>query len=156
MSELTFQLENKLDFANLETGAEDQTMEIVLKAPSYQNQKQYFRVYQHLSAALVTMSNRMAATQAPRARQAESDDEAMDGEAVVMILSSGCDDFARVIEDFGALALTVGFLNEKTPLKPKHLDAMGPNEVIRMCGEYVAFFVAPSLLSRTKKRGSRR
>lgn len=153
MSELNFQLQNRLSFANLETGSDDETMEITLRAPSYENQKQYFRVYQHLSSALVVMSGKMTADQRKRGRGSKAAEDTMDGDGAVMILSSGCDDFSRVIEDFSELALHVGFLNDKSPLKPKHLESMGPNEVIRMCGEYVAFFVAPSLLSQTRKRG---
>lgn len=155
MTDLIYQLDNKLEFANLQSGEPDASMEVFLKAPSYDAQKQYFKVYQHFSAAMMHMAQNRPEGQERPVRRAKAQDEEMDGDTAMMIISSGRADLARVVEDFSELALSVGYLNEKTPLLDKHLVAVGPDELLRMCGEYLAFFVAPSLLSKTKKRGSK-
>lgn len=155
MNDLTFELRDKLPFANLELGADDETMEISLRAPNYEGSRQpYFRMYRHLSAAILALSRDEASKKRPR--ESRNDDQDMDGETAIMIISAYSDDFSQVIEDFTDLALRVGFLNDKTPLLEKHLGLIGPNEIIRMCGEYVAFFIAPSLLSQNAKTGSKR
>ncbi len=156
MSDLIYQLDNKVEFANLESGEPDKTMEIFLRAPSYEAQRLYFKIYQHFSAALMHMSQNRPEGQERSSRRSSKQEEEMDGDTALMILSSGKGDLSKVVEDFSELALAVGFFNGKTPLLDKHLAALGPNEILGMCGEYIAFFIAPSLLSKTKKRGSRR
>ncbi len=153
MTDLIFHLENKIDFANRETGEPDKTMEITLRAPSYNGQKHYFRIYQHFSAAIM----RMAQNRPDNANTSSGGtSEDVDGETALMIIAAGDGDLAKLVEDFGLLALDVGRFNDETPLLPAHLEQLSPNEMLRMCGAYLAFFVAPSLLSRTKKRGSSR
>lgn len=154
MNDLTFELRDKLTFANLETGEDDETMEILLRAPTFDDRCQYARIHSHAANAFVSMAGKLEGSAEGTSKDVST--ESIGGEAVLAILSAGSRDFDKVLEDFVNLAVRVGRLNDKTPLVEKHLRDIGVDALMRMCGEYIAFFVMPSLLSMTSRAGSER
>lgn len=153
MKELTFQLENKIRFANLESGEEDETFEIFFKAPDWNCRKQMFKVKAHVERSFIKMATDLA-NLGDEADKKSDDDDGMDGSLVMTMLAAGSGDLEKVFDDFTALAAKVGRFNDNTPLKPEHIERMGLDEAMRLCGEYIGFFIAPSVLSTTKKSGS--
>jgi len=157
MNELTFPLTNRLSFANLETGADDETMEITLRAPDWNCRKQMFRVKGHVERAFVSIASKLSDLAAQSDTKKPDDDGRMEGALVMTMLGAGSgDNLDKVFDDFVQLALKVGQINEKTPLKEVHFERMGVDDATRLCGEYIGFFVMPSVLSMTKSDGSDR
>lgn len=152
MNELTFSLPDRIKFANLETGEDDETFEIFFKAPDWGSRKQMFKVKAHVERAFVKMASELSDLADDDDKK--DDSEHMDGALVMTMLAAGSGDLEKVFDDFTALAVKVGRFNDKTPLLPAHIERMGINEAMRLCGEYIGFFVMPSVLSTTKKSGS--
>lgn len=153
MNDLTFKLNNKLKFADLESGADDQTFEIYLRAPAWNDRKQMFKLKAHVERSFMKMATELSDL-ADDAKDQTTDDDRMDGGLVMTMLASGCGDLERAFDDFIALAVKVGSFNDKTPLQTAHFERMGLEEAMRMMGEYIGFFIVPSVLSMTKGSGS--
>lgn len=152
MKEITFELKDKVRFANLESGEDDETFEIFFKAPDWNSRKQMFKVKAHVERSFVKMASELS--EMADDSDGKDDSDHMDGALVMTMLAAGSGDLEKVFDDFNALAVKVGRFNEKTPLKPEHLERIGIDEAMRLCGEYIGFFVMPSVLSTTKKSGS--
>lgn len=147
---LTFETSTKIDFANLETGAPDTTFQIEFSAPTYKTMQQSARLQQHLVQAFTAAGDKVRESTSAeeikeRAQDADGDDLPPASLITAMLMAHA--DWPRVLVDFEALATKTGKLNEKSPFTQKHFQSMTPEDIQRLLGVYVRFFIAPSVFS---------
>lgn len=142
--ETTFTLSELITFANKEIGDEDKTYEITLKAPTYREMDQAARMEQHIYQAFSGAAAARKGDERPQTATAGEEMKMSGGEMMIM-LSTYCD-LPTVLRDFEKLLLKRAFFNEKTELLKKHVEQITIADYRRLCGEYLGFFILPSVI----------
>lgn len=150
-----FTAEKKIEYSNTKTGDFDETFTVYLRAPSYREKTYALKLQQHIYRAFAKAAEQRSdhqtdeAEQADGADQAEEEDEKMNGQRVMVLLSMFGDTEA-VSTLFEGLVTKVGELETGVPLLAKHWRMLSLQDHRRMCGEYIANFIMPLVLSEMK------
>lgn len=149
--ETTFTLSEKIEFANREIGDTDQGFEITMRAPTYRDIQQTTALSQHVYRAIASAMDARAGNAQAAAQQAANDaaNEVTGAEMLMMLSMHG--DMRAILQDFEALALRVCSWNDKTPVLKRHLEDMSIDDFRKMLGEYLGFFIVPSVLSEMER-----
>ena len=140
-----FELKSPLKFANTKIGAEDETFSIFMRAPTYREMDQAIKMEQHLYKCFANVQAQRAGKERAEKPNTDDDDQMSASEIIAFLGMYG--DLDQALKDFEKLAMKVCAVSDNIDLKEKHYRSLPISEIKRMCGEYMSFFIAPSVIS---------
>lgn len=137
--EFEFPLEEKIEYA---VGGDTKTaMNIVVKAPCYNDTKNVLKLHSLINQAMVNMRLRLQQGGEETKQPQESKREASlnSSDIVTILLNAGCDTDA-IIDIFTQILIKSGKLDGTQELVPFLLQKLSPQTILKLLGEYVINF----------------
>tara|TARA_R110000772_G_C13310322_1_gene440399 strand:- start:9652 stop:10125 length:474 start_codon:yes stop_codon:yes gene_type:complete len=154
METINFKLSSAIVFDKDGTPGQE-SFELILKAPSYNERKFARKLKQRLTEAMMYVTRQasaQAAQAAPTANEVEKEDDKMDGQSILFMLQSVPEnilDWSEFAEWFVSNCSTVISVDEGVGLTTALVSQMSIDDADSMVGNYLANFTWPSLMKGT-------
>ena len=153
--QLNVTLSKALRFSDEQKGEMDEAWQIKFREPTYHEMKDYLSLKSSIMQAILASQKERQQTQEQTQASLEAQADAIKSDDfnadTIMSLVAGYGDLEQVVSRFCKFAPQVGMVTEGTKLKEAHIKEMPIADIEKMCGEYLAFFIAPSIIRGIKE-----
>lgn len=152
MESVTFKLDTPLKFDSKDGTPNNETYELVLKAPSYNERKFARKLKQRLTEAMMYMTHQSRGDASKKEEAPKKDEEVMDSQAILFMLQSvpeGILDWSEFADWFSENCKSVVCVDEGVGLTSALVKQLEVDTMDTLIGTYLANFTWISLMKDT-------